>query len=292
MNSSSSDFKAVAALILASLVWSSAYVIMKWALEYFPPLTLIALRICLAATALALFWSRLTKNMGYRRGDWKWFVLLALSEPCFYFIFEIYGLTWTTASQAGAISSLTPILTALAGFIFLGEKLSLRTWLGAFLAIGGALWLTVSAESSLSAPNPVKGNFLVFCAMICATVYFICARRLGQRYRPSVVTAFQTWLGGLFYLPFLFLPGLRPPLEAPPQAWLAVLYLALAVSLGGYSCFNFGLSRMKAGQAAVYVNLIAVFTLAMGIIFLGERPLPAQYMACGIIVGGLYLSRR
>lgn len=39
---------------------------------------------------------------------WKYIVLLALCEPCFYFVFEGYAMIYTTASQAGMVVAALP----------------------------------------------------------------------------------------------------------------------------------------------------------------------------------------
>ncbi|MDL2226434.1 DMT family transporter [Deltaproteobacteria bacterium OttesenSCG-928-M10] len=277
--------------MIASLLWASGYIVMKWGLDHFHPLCLIALRMLVGG--LAFLWAVpwLKGKVKYQAGDWKWFAVMGLGEPCLYFIFEIYALTYTTASQAGTIAAIIPILVALGAFFTLGERMSARSWLGAGLAISGVVWLSLGAEATEAAPNPLWGNFLELCAVICASVYFLCARRLGRHYKPLLITAVQTWIGAVFYLPVLFIPGLGLPAEAPLIAWAGIVYLGLVVSLGAYGSFNFGLSRLNAGNATIYLNLIPVFALLMGVVFLGERLTLQQYPACALVLLGLFISR-
>lgn len=263
---------------------------MKWGLSYFPPLTLIALRTVVGGAAL-LAAAPFLKNLGkYQAGDWKWFVFMGLCEPCLYYILEIYALIYTTATQAGTIAATIPILVALGAFFTLKERLTVYGWLGGGLAISGVIWLSLGAEATEAAPDPLWGNFLEFCAVICASIYFLCARRLSRHYKPFLITMIQTWIGTVFYLPILFMPGLGPPAGVPALAWISIVYLGLVVALGAYGSFNFGLSRTNAGNAAVYLNLIPIFALLMGAVFLGERLTLQQYPAGALILFGVYIS--
>ncbi len=292
MTDQSRDPAASAALLTASLLWASGYIVMKWGLEFFHPMSLAALRMLVGGLGFLFFIPCLRGKVRYRPGDWKWFALMAVGEPCLYFVFELYALTYTTASQAGTVVAIMPILVALGAVLTLKERLPANGWIGAALAIGGVVWLSLGAESTETAPAPLWGNFLEACAAVCATVYFLCARRLSAHYPPLLITAVQTWVGALFFFPAFFLPGMGLPESVPPVVWGAVIYLGLVVGLGAYGTFNFGLSRVKAGLASLYLNLIPVFALFMGVILLGESLTLMQYPACALVLVGLFVSRR
>jgi drug/metabolite transporter (DMT)-like permease len=57
----------------------------------------------------------------------------------------------------------------------LEELISKQFIFGSILAVFGAIWLSLEATSSITAPNPILGNFLEFLAMACAAGYTIVA---------------------------------------------------------------------------------------------------------------------
>ena len=71
------------------------------------------------------------------------------------------------------ITSMLPLLVAMSAGLFLGERISVRTLCGFFIAAAGALWLSLGGKGTGQAPYPALGNFLEFLAMICATGYTI-----------------------------------------------------------------------------------------------------------------------
>jgi drug/metabolite transporter (DMT)-like permease len=189
------------------------------------------------------------------------------------------------------ITTTLPLIVAVAAGLFLGERVTRQTLLGFVMAIAGACWLSAGAEASAAAPNPPLGNFLEFLAMVCATGYIITLKRLVRRYPPFLLTGVQALVGVLFYFPLLFLPSTRLPVGFPLPPLLAVIYLGTLVSLGAYGLYNFGLSRVPANQASVYLNLIPVFALLLDWLILGQTFTPSQYLASLLVLAGVYVSQ-
>jgi drug/metabolite transporter (DMT)-like permease len=245
----------------------------------------------LVASVCFLFFIHRWRAVTIHRGDWKPILFMAFCEPCLYFLFEAKAIENTAASQAGMISALLPLMVAVAARVFLKETIALKTLLGFALSISGAVWLSLGGAASSSAPNPPLGNFLEFVAMVCAVGYIITLKRLTARYSPLLLTAFQAFAGSLFYLPILFLPSTRIPLQYHLGGTLAVIYLGAFISFGAYGLYNFGVSRIPVSQASAFVNLIPVFTVLLGWLILGEQFTPTQYLAALLILTGIFLSQ-
>ncbi len=213
-------------------------------------------------------------------------------NPASTFIFEAKALELTSASQAGLITAMLPLLVALGATLFLKERVSRQTLIGFIIAIGGASWLSLAGEKSVSAPNPLLGNFLEFMAMVAATGYTLSIKHLSSRYSPIFLTAFQSWVGALFFSMFLLHPDISLPTRIFPMPALAVLYLGSFVTLGAYLAYNYGVSKIPASKASAFVNLIPVFTVILGFIVLGERFSLSQYAAAVLVLCGVYVSQR
>lgn len=278
-------------LILASLFWASSFVALKIAFRSYHPMQVIFGRMFIASLCLLVFLPALRK-INWRRRDIKYLLLMAISEPCLYFIFEAKALQHTSASQAGMITAILPLLVAIMAWGWLKEKIRRQTMSGFFLAIVGACWLSLASDTDLNAPNPLLGNFCEFLAMICAAGYTVSLKHLTSHYPPLLLTAFQSVIGSIFFFPFLLMPQIGFPLNWEPLPGLAIVYLGTVVTLGGYGCFNFGVSRVPASQAAAFVNLIPVFGVVLGMLVLGDQLNLSQWLACGLVFGGVWLSSR
>jgi drug/metabolite transporter (DMT)-like permease len=278
------------ALLLAMFLWASSFVALKLAFVEYHPMVIIAGRMVVASLAFLLLIPHF-RNIRIRHQDLKLLALMALCEPCLYFIFEALALKNTSASQASVITTMLPLLVSVASAFFLAEKFSTQSIIGLLLAMTGALGLSITGEISNQAPAPLLGNFYEFLAMVCATVYTIAIKKLSSRYSPLFLTAVQAWIGALFFVPILLLPSVPFPTAFLLIPTVSILYLGLAVTILAYGSYNYALSKMDAGKASIYVNLIPLFTLLLGWIFLGEVFSFFQYCSGFVIFFGVAVSQ-
>lgn len=278
--------------MLAMLLWASSFVALKIAFRAYDPMVVIFGRMAVASICFLLLYRWFMNSVDFRWGDLKYILFMAFCEPCLYFIFEAQAIEHTTASQAGMITAMLPILVALAAGWLLKESVGLCTWLGSLMTLAGVCWLTLESVPSTDAPNPALGNFYEFLAMVCATGYTITLKRLTRRYPPFFLTAMQAFAGSVFYLPLLFLPSTRLTLYFEPASGMAIIYLGAVITLGAYGLYNFGLKHISASQASAYVNLIPVFSVLMGWMLLDESFTGAQCLAASLVMVGVYISQR
>lgn len=277
-------------LTLAMIIWASSFVALKLAFRHFDPLWVIFGRMAVGSVGFLCLFPLLRGN-DWRRGDLKYLLCMSFCEPCLYFLCEAGALQHTSASQAGMITTMLPLFVAGGAALFLGECITRRTLSGFACAMVGAGVLSLAGSPTADAPNPVLGNFLELCAMVCAACYTIILKRLSSRYNPFFLTACQAFVGALFYLPLLFLPTTVAPVGLDLPGIMSIVYLGLVVTIGAYGMFNFGVSRIPVSQAGAFINLIPVFTLIMSWIILGERFTGLQFVASALVFFGVWLSQ-
>lgn len=288
----SSSYKSKIALLTAMVIWSTSFVVLKAVFKVYDPMFVIWGRQILASIAFLFVINRLWKKCRYKPGDIKYLLLMSLFEPCLYFVFEAMAIVNTTASQAGMLTSMLPLLVAIAAFFTLKERTTPLTWIGFLTAITGAVILSGFSEVTEEAPNPVLGNFFEFMAMVCATGYTISLKKLSARYNPFFLTAVQCFVGSVFFFPLIFISGKGLPADFVLMPALGIIYLGLVVTIGAYGMYSVGISSVKASTAAAFVNLIPVFTIFWGWLFLGETMNLFQYGGCVLVFFGVYLSQR
>jgi len=277
------------ALVIAMILWGSSFVALKISFRYFHPFFVVLMRQFLASIVLVpIVWKHFKR---VRKEDIVWLLALALFEPCLYYIFEAQALTLTSASQAGMVTALLPIMVAIPSAFILKERISLRSMIGFALALSGVIWLTMGGEATEESPNPILGNFLELLAMASAAGYTILLKKLSSRYSPLFLTAIQSFVGTIFFLPILFIIPGSLEMDLNLQSGLIILYLGIAVTIGAYGSYNFGTSRIPANQSAAFINLIPVVTLIISMIFLGERLSLFQYLASVLVLFGVIFSQ-
>ena len=279
----------ILSLIFAMFIWASSFIALKAAMEDLGPFTVIFLRMLIASLCFVYFIKSFLKY-DFSKKDIKFILLLALFEPCLYFIFESKALQLTSASQAGMITSLMPIITAMAAGYFLKEIITKQLIFGSLIAMSGAIWLSLQGTTSISSPNPLLGNFLELLAMVCGAGYTITARYLSDKYSALFITAIQAFIGAIFFTPLFIYEYFTIPLNITMNSFLWVLYLGVVVTLAGYGLYNYALTKIQASKAAVFVYLIPVFTLILAYFVLNEKLSVLEFIACFVILFGVFLS--
>jgi len=276
-------------LSLAMLLWSSSFIALKFAFERYDPMFVIWGRMIVASCCFVFFIKQFFR-FDYKAGDWKLLLLMALLEPCIYFVLEAEALVNTTAAQAGTITAILPLLIALIAYFALGERVSRQQLVGFGIAFTGVIGLSLASEASASAPNPLWGNFLEFLAMCCAAAYSVLLKRFSVRYSAVFLTAFPAFVGGVFFTPFQLLSPFSSHFD--PLAAGSIIYLGAVVTLGAYFCYNYAVSKIPVTVAGSFSNLIPVFTIALAWLLLNESFTSSQLVACGVVALGVYISQR
>ncbi len=277
-------------IIFAMFIWGSSFIALKSAINDLGEYTVIFIRLLVASLCFLYFIKRFLKY-DFTKDDIKYILLLAIFEPCLYFIFEAKALFYTSASQAGMITSLMPLITAMSAGYFLKEIISKQLIFGSLIAMIGAVWLSVQATTTTNAPNPMLGNFLEFCAMICAAGYTIVARYLVEKYSALFITAIQAFIGAIFFFPFFVYELVFVDMNFTFEALAWTVYLGVVVTLCGYGLYNFALTKIEASKAAMFVNLIPVFTLILAFLILEEKLSIEELIASATILSGVIISQ-
>jgi len=284
------DFIAVGALCMAMLVWASSFIAMKSAIGPIGPMSVMFGRMFIASLCFLYFIKGFLK-LDFTKDDIKYIGLMVLFEPCLYFMFEAKALEYTSAGQAGMITSMMPLITAIGAGIVLNEVITKKIIIGSLLAVIGAIWLSLSASGSEHASNPLLGNTLEFCAMVVASGYAISIRHLSSKFSAVFLTAIQAFAGMIFFLPFALWEYNTTTMNVTSDALLWTLYLGVIVTIGGYGLFNFALGRMEASKASIYINLIPVFAVILAYLILGEELTYSGMVASCIILSGVVISQ-
>lgn len=276
-------------LLIATFLWGSSFIALKYAINLYDPALVIFLRMLTTLVVCIILW-KFVKRFTYQKGDWKYLLGMSLAEPCLYFLFEGYALEYTSAGQAGVIVSCLPLIIAVLAYFLLKERLSKTIIIGFTLCISGSIALTFVSPDTSSAPNPLLGNSLEFLAMICAAFYTISVKYLSSRYSPMSLIALQGVSGSLFFGPFLFFIPMPDSMSLTGIG--SILYLGIFVTLGGYGLYNYAISKVSVLTAAAYSNLIPVFTLLLAGVLLNESLTLWQWLAIAVVFVGVVTSQR
>lgn len=300
MNPSPTPWTAYGALALSMALVGSYVALSKPLVAAMPVFLLAWLRFGIGAAAMA-HWLRKPAEEGPL--DVRTRMLLFAESFFGNFLFSIcmlWGVSLTTASAAGVILSSIPAVVALLSWVFLRESISARLWLAiglAFLGIGlfsldktGAP-APGSGHTGGGIPLPLIGNALVLAAVVCEASYVVMGKRLAGCMSPRRISALINLWGLALMTPFgLWAAWGFDFSTLHLELWGLLVFYALAASVWTVWLWMAGLKKVPASQAGVFTVMLPLSATAIGVLFLGERLTPTQWLAFGLALAGLVVA--
>lgn len=126
------------ALLFSLTLWASSFPGIKASLDGYSPFAVAALRFLIASLILAGVapWFNVRRP---RPQDLPLILALAFIGVACYHIALNYGELTATASAAAFITNLAPVFTALLAWLFLGEAMPWRGWMGVGVSLAGVV---------------------------------------------------------------------------------------------------------------------------------------------------------
>ena len=274
------------ALVCASIVWGTADVAGKVALDAVPPITLAALRF---GIAFVILWPLARYRGGDCRVPARTTAPLGLLGVALAFLLQNLGLERTTASNASLLQGAAPILTLGLAMVLLGERPGRMRLGGAAIAIVGVMTVTLPGGRGLQIPG--LGDALVLGSAACFAMFAVLGRRAFLMYGTfPVLAAMMAW-GTAALAPASALELLTArSASIDGRDAILVLYLGAGCSALTYALWGFALRSIDAGRAVVFDNLVPVVGCVSAVLMLRESPTQWQVVGGALVVTGVWLA--
>ncbi|WP_029059053.1 DMT family transporter [Stappia stellulata] len=271
-------------LLLAALIWGSAFVAQSTAMRDLGPLTFTGLRFLIAALVVAPF----AIHEGKRRAaaplgagrlvrftglGLVFFAAIALQQT---------GLVQTTVTNAGFLTAVYVVLTPILGLLAFGERPHAVVWPAALVTLAGIWLLGGGGVERLN-----TGDILmIVCAFFWALHVCLLGGLAASSGRPLALSAWQFAVVGVVAL----VPGLAlEPVSLPAIAAAGPELIYTSVFSGGlaYTLQTIGQRWTRSGDAAILLSSEALFGALFGALLLGERLSPAGLVGCLLIFSSI-----
>lgn len=284
---------AYALLSLAVLCWAGNWVIGR-ALRYDAPAVAITFwRWLLAFLILAPF---TYKDLLARKAEilrhWKILCALTAFSVVFQHIPIYWGLRHTTATNGALLNSASPIFIVLLSIVFLGERLSARAWLGAFISFAGVVIVICRGDISLLRSlqlNP--GDIWILIATLSWAGYTICLRWRPANLRGLDFTTMLALVATLATAPlYLIEIACGYTLKVTPQSVAGIVYIGAVATVLAYIAWNKGVEIIGPSRSGAFMYLMLVYTPILSIIFLGEELHLYHLAGAALIISGITMT--
>ena len=271
------------------ILWSSAFVTTKPIIDNSDPFSALAFRFFFVALGFLTF-AVLTKQKIIITS--KNLIQSIFSGVLFHGIY-LGGVFYSVSigmptGIAALIVTLQPILTnALAGK-FLGEKVSIKQWIGVILGfIGAALVLGFDIGESL----PTIGVTASFIALLAITTSTLWQKKISNNLPLSVSNMYQA-IGGCFFHVIIIFIFTDLYINFTPTFLIAMSHQIFLVSFGAFTILMFLIKNNSASKTVSIFFLIPPTTAIMAWLFLNEVLTNLDLIGFAIATLGVYIATR
>lgn len=279
--------KADLTLLLVSIIWGSAFVAQRVAGQMGSVYLFNGARYLLAALVvlpLAMRAGRIANpSFKLQREQIKW-MLIAGSFLFAASALQQAGMLYTTAGNAGFITSLYVVLVPIVLFLFWRERFHWMAVVAVVLAGVGAFLLSTGGRFEVQ-----KGDLLELVGALFWTLHVIIVGKYASRFESISFSVGQLAVCGILNLGIgLFV---EPMMSFNGPLLFAIAYTAL-FSLG--LCYTLQIWAQKhtpPADAALILSLESVFSVLSGWLLLDEQLIAIQVLGCALIFVAVLLSQ-
>ncbi|NVO57516.1 DMT family transporter [Rhodobacteraceae bacterium B1Z28] len=216
------------------------------------------------------------------QAPWRYLVLGGVFA--IYFVLMFYGLKTAPPVSAAAVFTLTPIMSAIAGWFLLRQVTTPHMALALTIGAVGALWVVFRADwVAFKAFEIGQGEAIFFWGCVAHAIYTPMVRKLN-RGEPPVVFTFGTLVAGCVLLVAFGWSDIWATdwANLPPIVWIGLLYVAIFASAATFVLLQYATLYLPSAKVMAYTYLtpswVIVWQIALG------QPAPGHLVYFGLVL--------
>ena len=271
---SHAERRALAAMVLATLLWGGTFIAIRDAVADVPPALLVSTRFLGAGVLFALV--LLVRRRLPTRRDVAGGALSGLLMVGGYFL-QAVGLRSTSAGSSAFLTCAGTLLAAFWAWLLLRERPGARLTFGLVLALAGAALLSLRGGFRLGA-----GELITLAGAALFALQVVAIARYAATADPVALVCVQSFVAGLVLVPFA--AGSAGALGTLGGANLARFgYLLVAGSTIAPLLQVVAQRTLPAGRMGLLFALEPVFALVFAVTLGAERFEPRWWLGAGLI---------
>jgi drug/metabolite transporter (DMT)-like permease len=276
-------------LVVLSVLWGGSFFFVEVLIEYLPPLTIVTLRVGLAALTLWGFIIVRKLPIPKTRQHWSALTVVGLLSNALPFSLIAWGQTQISSGLASIFNSTTSFFTVIiAGIFLVDERITRQKLIGVIFGIFGVIIL-IGPEALSGLNGPVFGQLAVIGASISYALSSVYSRRFkAWGLPPLIVVTGQVSMATLSLLPIMLI--VDKPWEQPfiPLVAVGAIFgLAIFSTVIAFILFFRLIASAGATNTTLVTFLIPISAVLLGVSFLGETLSGFQFVGMTLIGLGI-----
>ena len=245
------------------------------------------------AGAALLFWllSLFLPKEKIDRGDYLRLFLACLMGMCINMLSFFKGLELSTPVNSGIFATTNPIIILLLSYLFLGEKIGIRKFLGITLGFTGALILVLyGTQNTGNAPNVLMGNILFMINSVFFSGFIIVVKPLSEKYNTVTIMKWLFLIGFILTFPVTVSEYTEVDWpNMPLDVLLRVAFVVLGTTFSTYLLNLYALRNLQASTVGAFAYAQPIIAISYAIYSGNDTLDGVKAIASLVIMLGVYL---
>ena len=277
--------KALILGLMFAFIWSSAFSSARVIVSHAPPIGALSLRFFLSGFIALIIAIWLRQNFKLTKNQLQATIIFGLCQNTIYLGLNFVAMQWIEASLAAIIASSMPLLVALLGWLFLGQRLSIIGVAG--LGIG---FLGVTLIMGFRLNTGISELGLIYCVLgaVALSIATLAVRNTNSEGNLMVIVGYQMLIGGASLSIFSIM------LETYIIVFnwtllVAFVYTTLVPGLIATVIWFWLVNEIGAVKAATFHFLNPFFGVSIAAVILSEPLGVSDYLGVLIVTIGILL---
>lgn len=263
------------------VIWSSGFVVAKYAFSGADSLYFLAIRLLLATAILFLLTLALRQPIRLSRADFLVSLAIGIALHGLYLAGVWYAIELGAPSGlSSVITSMQPIIVSLVAVRLLGEPLTRRQIGGLFFGLSGVI-LVVLPKLSQSGGFTAESLGFLFIALAGSTIATLLQKKVGHSIPLMIGTTYQFLIAGIGLLTISLARG-RTRFEITHTTVWAMVWAVLVTSIAAVLLLLWLLNRGSAAKVSSLLYLVPPMAVLQAFLLFHEK-VSAQ-MVLGILM--------
>lgn len=278
---------AISKIVLAMLLWASCFPLITVGLQYSPHLTFATLRAVLAGATLVLVAVLLRRPFPRGRRTWVTLGIVGLGATGLGFLGMFHAAEFVSPGLATVIANAQPLLAAMLGVVWLGERLAKIGWGGLLIGFAGILVIALPSLVGGAQDGTAMGFAYILLAAVGVTVSNVAIKSIAGQVDAFFAMGFQMLIGSVPLAVTALIFEDQTAIQWTSEFVMSLFGLALFGSALVYWLWFLVLEAVELSRAIVFSFLVPIFGLTIGALFFGERLSAAQFYGILLVIAGI-----
>jgi len=273
------------------VIWSSGFVVAKYAFADADALFFLAIRLLLAALILFLLTAALRQPIQLSRSDLRASLLIGIALHGLYLAGVWYAIELgAPAGLSSVITSMQPIIVSLLAVRLLGEPLTRKQFGGLFFGLLG-VFLVVLPKLSKADGFTAESLAFLFIALAGSTIATLLQKKIGHSIPLMIGTTYQFAIAGIGMLLISLIRG-RTHFELTHTTFWTMAWAVLVTSIAAVLLLLWLLNQGSAAKVSSLLYLVPPMAVLQAFILFGETVTPMGVLGIAMTALGVALVIR